>query len=76
LAENTELLRLRIFTIGIQELSYLATSRGKLVYRRHRNLSPHSWLKIPLTLSERKDICLIPISFGSQLEQIITGAGL
>ncbi len=64
LAQNTELLRLRIFTIGIQELAYLATSRGKQVYRRHRNLSPHSWLRIPLTLSERKDICLIPIPFG------------
>jgi hypothetical protein len=49
MAETTELFRLRIFTIGIQELAYLATSRGKQVYRRYRNLSPHSWLRIPLS---------------------------
>jgi hypothetical protein len=54
MAENTELFRLRIFTIGIQELAYRATSRGKQVYRRHRNLSPHSWLRIPLSLSENR----------------------
>jgi hypothetical protein len=58
MAETTELFKLRIFTIGIQELAYLATSRGKQVYRRHRNLIPHSWLRIPLSLSERKGIRL------------------
>jgi hypothetical protein len=59
MAKTTELFRLRIFTIGIQELAYLATSRGKQVYWRHRNLSPHSWLRIPLSLSERKVWMLI-----------------
>jgi hypothetical protein len=74
--DQSELFRLRIFTIGIQELAYLATSRGKQVYRRHRNLSPHSWLRIPLSLSERKGIRLDRYPLGRptlQRKQIITG---
>jgi hypothetical protein len=66
MAENTELFRLRIFTIGIQELSHLATSWGKHISKRQMTLSCHfNKTQITRFISETQGTMLITIPFVS-----------
>jgi hypothetical protein len=66
MAKTTEFLRLRIFTIGIQELSHLATSCGKQISKRQMTLSCHfNKAQITRFISEIQGIVLMTIPFVS-----------